>query len=94
MRNIGITTIFLAGLLGGCGTARLVQADRHGGSIQLEGAYSPAVHDAQMLMVEHCNGRFGVVKPGAGTREVAPSRSESRFDFVCGDARGTLRASR
>jgi hypothetical protein len=54
-----MTTTIAAGSLVACSSgASLVRKDAVGGRVQLQGAYMPAMGDARMLMVEHCQGRF------------------------------------
>ena len=45
-------------------SARLVKQDARGGRVQLQGAYMPAMADARMLMVEHCDGRYQATELG------------------------------
>jgi hypothetical protein len=58
MTVLGMMTATIAiGSSVACGSsARLLERDAHGGRVQLEGAYMPAVADARRLMIEHCNG--------------------------------------
>ena len=57
----------------GCGTASMVRPDTHGGRIELDGPYMPAMSDARVLMAEHCGGRFA-----------AEESADGRFvDFTC-----------
>jgi hypothetical protein len=44
--------------------ASIVRKDAFGGRVQLQGAYMPAMGDARMLMVEHCQGRFDYEERG------------------------------
>jgi hypothetical protein len=44
--------------LSACGGANFVRKDRVDGRVELQGAYMPAMADARLLMVEHCQGRF------------------------------------
>jgi hypothetical protein len=45
-------------------TASLIRKDALGGRVQLQGAYMPAMADARMLMLEHCDGRFDFEEHG------------------------------
>jgi hypothetical protein len=53
------------------GSANLVHAAPRAGQIALHGAYMPAMGEARMLMLEHCQGRFRAVERG------------HQLDFVC-----------
>jgi hypothetical protein len=54
-----LSLTIVAGALVACNsTATLVRKDALGGRVQLQGAYMPAMGDARMLMLEHCDGRF------------------------------------
>jgi hypothetical protein len=63
-----VMTVFVmmsVGSLVACSSsASLVRKDTVCGRVQLAGAYMPAMADARMLMVEHCNGRFEHVELG------------------------------
>jgi len=57
------TLMFASMILVGCSsTAQLVRKDTSGGRIALQGAYMPAMGEARMLMVEHCQGRYDAVE--------------------------------
>jgi len=74
-----LITLTLAGALGACGSAQLVQGHHSGGKLVLSGGYMPAMGEARMLMLEHCDGRFNYVEEGQGV------------DFTCTDKlRATL----
>jgi hypothetical protein len=51
-------TIGVGSLVACSSGAHLVRKDELGGRVQLQGAYMPAMGDARMLMVEHCQGHF------------------------------------
>lgn len=63
-------------------SASIVRKDAIGGRVQLDGAYMPAMSDARMLMVEHCNGRFDAVELG------------DAVEFHCREVTGTQLATR
>jgi serine/threonine protein kinase len=46
------------------GGASLVRKDAISGRVRLDGAYMPAMADARLLMVEHCNGRYAALESG------------------------------
>ena len=59
------TAAFVMLTLSACSSsASLVRKDTLGGRVQLAGAYMPAMADARMLMVEHCNGRYEAMEVG------------------------------
>jgi hypothetical protein len=59
------TAVFVMLSLSACGgSASLVRKSDLGGRVDLAGAYMPAMADARMLMVEHCQGRFQSVERG------------------------------
>ena len=63
------TAAFVMLTLSACSSsASLVRKDTLGGRVQLAGAYMPAMADARMLMVEHCNGRYDAVGNRQGGR--------------------------
>jgi len=59
---IVLTTTHLIGCAGG--TAQLVQRHADGGRVKLTGAYMPAMGEARMVMLEHCEGRFDYLEQG------------------------------
>lgn len=60
------TAAFVMLTLSACSSsASIVRKDSLGGRVQLAGAYMPAMADARMLMVEHCNGRYQAVELGS-----------------------------
>ena len=61
----------------GCGSASMVRPDSRGGSIELDGAFMPAMSEARVLMAEHCGGRF----------DTNEDRDNGRVEFVCRDGR-------
>ena len=78
-----IAVIFTAVGLAACsGTAHIVRADAHGGTVQLEGPYMDSVAAARLLMAEHCDGRF-VVWGRSGGRVDAPSPDQEAVRFDC-----------
>jgi hypothetical protein len=68
MKNAIKTTlgaVLVALALVGCSSgAQLVRQDARGGRIALHGAYMPAVADARLLALEHCQGRFQLLELG------------------------------
>ncbi len=63
-RNLAITAIVLLNLVGCSATATLARKDPHGGRVALHGPYMPAMSEARLLMVEHCEGRFQMQEHG------------------------------
>ncbi len=77
MKTTLVTFALMTLALAGCSSsAQLVRKDALGGVVALQGAYVPAMEDAQMLMVEHCGGRFDAVEQG------------DQVSFRCRDAAG------
>jgi hypothetical protein len=65
MEKMLATAAFVLLVLSGCSSsASLVRKDAIGGRVAIEGAYMPAMADARLLMVEHCQGRFEAVEVG------------------------------
>ncbi len=63
MRNsLMITGLAMLTLSACSSSATLMRTDARGGNVQLQGAYVPAMSDARMLMVEHCQGRFTAIE--------------------------------
>jgi len=82
MRRFAATLLVTTPLLvGGCGGARLVRGDPHGGEVALYGAYTSAVPEARAVMASHCDGRFVVAGAARGSPTVPPDRD--RVVFVC-----------
>jgi hypothetical protein len=62
LNNLTPTVCLMLTLCACSGSANITRKDHIGGRVQLAGAYMPAMADARMLMVEHCNGRFQVAE--------------------------------
>jgi hypothetical protein len=58
LENRTLTAALILTLCACGGSASITRKDHIGGSVQLAGAYMPAMSDARLLMAEHCNGRF------------------------------------
>lgn len=63
-RLLAIVSLALGSLTGCSAGASLVRSDEHGGVVALRGPYMPAMAEARLLMVSHCNGRVLVVERG------------------------------
>jgi uncharacterized lipoprotein len=59
-------------------SASLVRKDTIGGRVQLEGAYMPAMADAQLLMVDHCHGRYEAMELGDAVEFHCKSQGKSQ----------------
>jgi hypothetical protein len=64
LRTLATAAIVMLTLSACSSSASLVRKDTIGGRVQLAGAYMPAMADARMLMVEHCNGRYEYLELG------------------------------
>jgi hypothetical protein len=62
LKHLTATALVMLTLSACSSSASLVRKDAIGGRVRLVGAYMPAMSDARMLMVEHCNGRFEMVE--------------------------------
>ncbi len=62
MRNTLMIAFSILTLSACSSSATLVRTDARGGHVALQGAYVPAMSDARMLMVEHCQGRFTAIE--------------------------------
>ncbi len=82
-----IATTLLATLislfLGGCGTARMVRSDAHGGTVSLQGAYGPRTMDARLLMSNHCQGPYMISSRANGGDAIYPAPGQDQVTFRC-----------
>ena len=74
MKKTLFTLVMTCLVLGGCGGAHLVAGHAGGGKIELSGGYMPAMSEARMVMVEHCDGRFDFIE------------RSGRILFTCADS--------
>jgi hypothetical protein len=63
-KNLITTALAMLTLCACSSGASLVRKDAISGRIRLDGAYMPAMADARLLMVEHCNGRYAALESG------------------------------
>jgi hypothetical protein len=84
------TFAFVMLTLSACSSsATLARRDTLGGRVALQGAYMPAMADARMVMVEHCQGRYEYIELGhtvefrckvSGARPgAAPTKGETQL---------------
>lgn len=86
---------FALGMLGACGTARIIQRTPHDGVIELEGDHNKAMEQANEQMASLCGSNFIVLREGV--EPVAPGASGDgptayRVHYECGDG-GALGAA-
>lgn len=76
-------------LVAACGSARIVHGHRHGGEVELTGAYMSGLPEARALMAEHCDGPFAVHGPGSDDDAPVlldvPARGQGTARFLCLD---------
>lgn len=72
-----------------CGTARIVQRNDHGGTIELDGSREQAMDRANDVMAAHCGeGNFSILTEGREPVATKPGTTVWRVHYACGGSRG------